>query len=108
MTTIEVNQYGVKTSAVESETLAVAEWFAAKKFKEIMGTSNFDNRIFAIIGETEKAYNVILGTMFNHVTTWVPKSLVNVDTDSSDNDITLVCEFKTAMEVIKSARRFYA
>lgn len=105
MKTIEVTQYGIKTNAIENETLAVAEWFAARKFKEIRGLKAFDNRIFAVIGETEKAYNVVLGTACNHVTTWAPKSLVSVDNDANEHDMTFVCDFQTAMEIAKTTRR---
>ena len=112
MKTIEVMQFGVKTNAVEKDTLIVAEWFANKKFKEFYEKygrkfEGFDNRVLAIIGETEKAYNVVLGTFFNHVATWCPKSLVTVDEDPSESDITLVCDFNTVREIAKSARSFY-
>jgi hypothetical protein len=112
MKTIDVIQYGVKTKAVEKDTYIVAEWFANKAFIEFNKKygykyEGFDNRIFAIIGETEKAYNVIIGTPFNHVATWCPKILISVDKEPNKNDITLVCDFSTAMEVCKSAKEFY-
>ena len=112
MKTIDVIQYGVKTKAVEKDTYKVAEWFANKAFIEFNKKygykyEGFDNRIFAIIGETEKAYNVIIGTPFNHIATWCPKSLISVDKEPNKNDITLVCDFNVAMEVCKSAKEFY-
>lgn len=112
MKTIDVVQYGVKVKAIEQETLICAEWFANKAFIENNKKygykyEGFDNRIFAIIGETEKAYNVVIGTPFNHVATWCPKSLISVDKEPNENDITLVCGFNTAMEVCESARSFY-
>lgn len=113
MKTIDVIQYGVKTKAVEKDTYIVAEWFANKAFiefnkKYVHKYEGFDNRIFAIIGETEKAYNVILGTANNHVATWCTKSLVSVDEEPNENDITFVCDFATAMEIAKSTREFFA
>lgn len=106
MKTIIVYQEGIETKALKNETLIAPEWFAMKKYIEFNKKFNhrfegFDNRIWAIIGETEKAYHVLLGNAFHHVATWIPKSLVSVDKEPNDEDITLVCDFATAMEIAK-------
>lgn len=112
MKTIETVQYGVNAKAIENDTLICAEWFANKAFTEFYKKyarkyEGFDNRIFAILGETEKAYKVMLGSIFNHITTWCPKSLVSVDENPNENDITLICDYDTANEIVKTARSFY-
>lgn len=101
MKTIDVVQYGIKTTAIENDTFICAEWFANKVFTEFYKKygrryEGFDNRIFAIIGET----------VFNHITTWCPKSLVTVDEEPNENDITLVCDFNTAMQIVKNVKQF--
>lgn len=107
MKTINVVVRGIKTKAIEKDTYVIAEWFAAKVFKEKRGTNFFDNRIFAIIGETEKAYNVILGTAIKHLTTWCPKSLVRVDEEQNENDITFVCDYNKAMEIAEAIQECF-
>lgn len=112
MKTIDIIMHGIKTKAIEKDAYIVTEWFANKAFIEFNKKyghryEGFDNRIFAIIGETEKAYNVILGTANNHIATWCPKSLVSVDEESNENDITFVCTFSTAMEIAKAIRECF-
>lgn len=107
MKTIDIIMRGIKTKAIEKDAYVVAEWFAAKVFKEKRGTNFFDNRIFAIIGETEKAYNVILGTAIKYLTTWCPKSLVRIDEEQNENDITFVCDYDKAMEISKAIQECF-
>lgn len=56
------------------KALEVAEWFLSKKAKEL-GRRTFVGDVPAIIGETEKAYKVIVNAIRNTTTMWVPKSL---------------------------------
>lgn len=103
----------IKARRIKDKTLICADWFANKAFTEFYKKyghkyEGFDNRIFAIIGETEKAYNVILGTAFNHIATWCPKSLMSVDKEPFTTDTTFICDFNNAMELAKDIRRDYA
>lgn len=112
MKTIDVVMRGIKAKAVEKDTYVVAEWFANKAFTEFYKKyghkyEGFDNRIFAIIGETEKAYNVILGTAIKHIATWCPKSLVSVDEEPNENDITFVCDYSKAMEIAEAIQECF-
>nr|DAJ86965.1 MAG TPA: hypothetical protein [Caudoviricetes sp.] len=83
----------------------VKEWFAAKKFKEIKGMSLFDSRVYAIFDETEKAYKCVLGTAFNNVITWVPKSLVS---ESEEFETARVDSYDEVREMIKDDYRMFA
>lgn len=109
MKTIETKTNGgIETKCVYRDRLIVAEWFAAKKFAE-KNRRMYDDRIFAIIGETEKAYNVVLGNAFTgHLTTWCPKSLVSVNEEAGENDMTFVCDYATAMKIIESEREYWS
>lgn len=106
MKTKKVVAWMKETECVDNDTLIVAEWFACKKFREA-GRSFYDNRVFAIIGETEKAYNVVLGDAFKHITTWCPKSLVSVNETPNDDDVTYVCDFATAMYIIREEESYW-
>lgn len=58
----------------ESELLEIAEWFTDKKAAE-NGLRVYGGDVVAVIGETEKAYKVIFGSMQKPMTFWAPKSL---------------------------------
>lgn len=59
--------------------LLVKEWFASKVFAEKRNGCMYDNGIYAILKETEKAMYVMLGGVVHFVYTWVPKSLIYED-----------------------------
>lgn len=92
---------------VTEKPLQVKEWFAAKKFNEIRHSRMFDNTLFAIIGETEKAYNCLVGSLATMVCTWVPKSLVEVD-ESERKRSTFVCEnYAEAKDILDNIRNYW-
>lgn len=76
---VTIDEYTIPVRITE-KPLLVKEWFAAKKFREIRHSGLFDNCIFAIFAETEKAYNCLVGGLSTMINTWVPKSLVEEDT----------------------------
>ena len=55
--------------------LRVKDWFHAKKMQE-KGRDVINNPVFAILGETEKAYKVFIADTIEYVTYWCPKSCV--------------------------------
>lgn len=89
-----------------TKALECAEWFAAKIFKEKLGTSLFDNSIYAIIKETEKAVYARMGSLFHAVYTWIPKSLI---TEEQGEKVTFVFDdFDACQEFVKSIKKMYA
>lgn len=93
---------------VTEEPLQVKEWFAAKKFREIRKSRIFDNRIFAIFAETEKAYNCLVGGIGMIINTWVPKSLVEV-AEGEIKRSTFVCNgYTEAKNILENIRDYYA
>lgn len=106
-TQIRISEHDGDVTVTE-KPLQVAEWFAFKKFQEKGHTKSFDNHIFAIIGESEKAYNCILGTAFNSVCTWVPKSLVEEEEIIETNLDTYVTDgFAKAKAIIDDIRKYW-
>lgn len=94
---------------VTEKPLVVKEWFAAKKFYELKRTRLFSNNIFAIYGETEKAYHCLVGDIGSIVATWVPKSLVEVDTYEGRKRSSFVCEsYEEARSIFDNILRYYA
>lgn len=92
---------------VTEKPLQVKEWFAAKKFREIRNSRLYSNALFAIIGETEKAYNCMIGGLSTMIATWVPKSLVEVD--ESEGKKTFVCEnYAEAKDILDNIREYWA
>lgn len=57
--------------------LVVKDWFHEKKMNELKRNVQ-STRVFAILKETEKAYNVFVGDSTRFMTYWVPKSCVIV------------------------------
>lgn len=55
----------------------------------------------------EKDTYVILGTAIKHIATWCPKSLVRVDEESDENDITFVCDYGKAMEIAEAIQECF-
>ena len=58
-------------------SLNVKEWFHNKKANEKKKRVN-SSHIFAILKETEKAYNVLVGDTKWTMTYWVPKSCTEI------------------------------
>lgn len=90
----------------ERKGLVVKDWFAGKKFEEVKGTKLYSNSVIGIFKETEKAYQGFIGSEFNYICTWFPKSVVEEDTEDT---ITFVAEsyeeLKEQVEIIKSFYR---
>lgn len=55
--------------------LIVKEWFHVNKMNELKKNVQ-SNEVYAILKETEKAYNVLVGASTKTMTYWVPKSQV--------------------------------
>lgn len=92
---------------VTEKPLQVKEWFAAKKFREIRNSRIYDNTLFAIIGETEKAYNCLVGSLATMINTWVPKSLVEID-ESERKRSTFVCsDYNEAKGILNDIREYW-
>ena len=100
---IETTAYGTKikdanpfpwkqTVKVTERPLEVKEWFAAKAYRETGKSKIFSDQIFAIFGETEKAYKVMLGSEYRHIVTWVPKSLVSAADSKGSQKNTFYCQ----------------
>lgn len=101
-----IDEYTLPVEMTE-KPLAVKEWFAAKKFKEIRNSRAYDNRIFAIFAETEKAYNCLVGGVGMIINTWVPKSLVE-EYDGEAKRNTFVCDnYTDAKNILDAIRRYY-
>lgn len=69
-------------------TLVVKDWFHEKKMNEKRRNVQ-STKVFAILKETEKAYNVLVGDAVKSMTYWVPKSCT-VEEESDDFSFTLV------------------
>ena len=64
---------------MENKALVVKDWFHSKKMDEMGFRGVNSSNVFAIIKETEKAYNVmVVGSFKKGATYWVPKSCVEV------------------------------
>lgn len=55
--------------------LVVKDWFHEKKMNEL-GKDVQTTNVYAILKETEKAYNVFVGDVSKFMTYWVPKSCI--------------------------------
>lgn len=64
--------------------IAVKEWFHDKKMTE-MNRDVWNTDVFAILKETEKAYNVFVGDTTSCATYWVPKSCVIEMPETDEN-----------------------
>lgn len=98
------SKYGYTVEVLVDKTLIVPDWFARTKYfyesrHHHRPYEKFDKRVLAIIGETEKAYNVILGHAKRLVPCWVAKVFVTVDENPSEGDFTMVTNYATAMKV---------
>lgn len=86
--------------------IKIADWFAQKNDID-MGLFGAD--VYAILKETEKAIYAIVGNMFGRVkTTWIPKSVLSYKEASSSTFCIAGCEWKEAMELIRSEARMWA
>ena len=84
-----------ETFTVSEKPLSVKEWFAAKVFNRGV----FDTRVMSIVGETEKAFKIILGTPWRNLICWAPKSVIVESVDySENNDLTVVGDYATAIK----------
>lgn len=92
---------------VTEKPLQVKEWFAAKKFREIRNSGLYDNRVFAIFDESEKAYNCLVGGVGTIISTWVPKSLIEV-VESEERRSTFVCKgYTEAYDILQNIRDYW-
>lgn len=99
---------GIKVKTIEDHALVVPEWFAAKKFSE-KGYNFYSPEILAILGETEKAYKVIIGDYFHrYLTTWCPKSIIDISDNSNEHDQTFVCDYDTFSRIAQETRRWWS
>lgn len=67
--------------------LVVKDWFHEKKMNEKRRNVQC-TKVFAILKETEKAYNVLVGDPVCTMTYWVPKSCTE-EVESNELDFTL-------------------
>lgn len=70
--------------------LVVKEWFHEMKMNEKRKDVQ-SCEVFAILKETEKAYNVFVGSTTKCMTYWVPKSQVE-EMENEENKVTLICD----------------
>lgn len=99
-----VNKFGFDVEIIDGDTLVVPDWFARNKYfyeskKHRRKYEKFDSRVLAVVGETEKAYNVILGHTKRLVPCWVAKRFVTIDEVPNDGDFTMITDYATAMKV---------
>ena len=59
------------------------EWFFQKVAKEVGAPRVWNNTLFAVFGETEKAYHAIVGSVTFKKTLWIPKSCVEIDEEET-------------------------
>ena len=91
--------------------IVVKDWFHEKKMNE-MHKNVQSTRVFAILKETEKAYNVFVGDSTRFMAYWVPKSCVNILSEQDAewqycNDAIEGIDFETAMNEWNLEMSFY-
>lgn len=91
--------------------LAVKDWFHEKKMNEMKKDVQCTD-IYAILKETEKAYNVFVGDVSKFMTYWVPKSCVievpEVDEFGAHHRECLIdTEFDEVLADWRAEMRFY-
>lgn len=88
-----------------NKSLEAKEWFAQKAFIEKRGSGMFDNHIFAVIKESEKAIYALLGGIGAHCFTWIPKSCV---VECEEGQDTYICEsYEEAADLFRKTKNFY-
>ena len=78
--------------------LVVKDWLWQKIAKENNAPRFWDDSVFAVIGETEKAYRIIIGSMSYKVITWIPKSQCEWQDTEYFYHQTRVCTFEQGIE----------
>lgn len=76
--------------------LQVKEWFHEKKMNEL-GKDVQTTDVFAILKETEKAYNVFIGSTTKFMAYWVPKSCV-IEVEEKDKNGMIHNEAKEGLD----------
>lgn len=93
-----------KAGNVNDKSLEIAEWFMNKKAAE-NGLKVYSGEVVAVIGETEKAYKVIFGSMQKPMVFWAPKSLCKWT--ESDEKRTIVGTYEEGMRAYKELKSLY-
>lgn len=87
------------------KALEIADWFLCKKAKELGWKPMYSGSVAAIVGETEKAFKVIVNAIVNTTTIWVPKSLCTWETvEGRYNETRVLDSWEDGMSWVKEIR----
>ena len=91
--------------------LVVKDWFHENKMNELKKDVQTTN-VFAILKETEKAYNVFVAGAYSFMTYWVPKSCVEEVEETDEygahhNEAIVGMSFDDVLSNWKAEREFY-
>lgn len=91
----------------EEKRLVVKDWFHEKKMNEL-GKNVQSTTVFAILKETEKAYNVFVGDTASSMTYWVPKSCTEWLEEENEDRRTISDEdYNTVHQLWRAEMKFY-